>query len=222
MGEWFHAAGLLRVARCWPCRSPWSPAWSRSSRRAWSRCCRATSPTRPGCPAPTSPPVRRAAARPDAAPGRCCSCSASPSSSSPRRRCRARSGRWSAGVRARDHGRARGRSRSCSGWPSPGWCRGCSATWRVHKVPAVGLAAAPLLGVLFGLGWAPCIGPTLAAIRTLVLQRGHRRPGRAALASSTASGSGCRSSSPAWPTAGCSARSRGYAATSCGSPGSAA
>lgn len=46
---------------------------------------------------------------------------------------------------------------------------GLQRDWRVHRVPAVGIAAAPLLGVLFGLGWAPCIGPTLTAITTLSL-----------------------------------------------------
>lgn len=43
---------------------------------------------------------------------------------------------------------------------------------RVHSVPAVGLGAAPVLGFLFGLGWTPCIGPTLAAIITLEINEG--------------------------------------------------
>ncbi|MCF6524714.1 cytochrome c biogenesis CcdA family protein [Streptomyces sp. JJ36] len=42
-----------------------------------------------------------------------------------------------------------------------------SREFRIQRRPAVGLAGAPMLGVLFGIGWTPCIGPTLAAVQTL-------------------------------------------------------
>ncbi|MFJ8537387.1 cytochrome c biogenesis CcdA family protein [Streptomyces sp. NPDC093591] len=39
--------------------------------------------------------------------------------------------------------------------------------FRFHTKPATGLAGAPVLGALFGIGWAPCIGPTLSSVQTL-------------------------------------------------------
>jgi cytochrome c-type biogenesis protein len=44
---------------------------------------------------------------------------------------------------------------------------GFQREFRVHKMPTIGLWGAPVLGLLFGLGWTPCIGPTLGAVQTL-------------------------------------------------------
>ncbi|MGW2519395.1 cytochrome c biogenesis CcdA family protein [Streptomyces sp. NPDC001617] len=44
--------------------------------------------------------------------------------------------------------------------------------FRFHRKPATGLVGAPLLGALFGIGWTPCIGPTLGSVLTLSSQQG--------------------------------------------------
>lgn len=44
--------------------------------------------------------------------------------------------------------------------------------FRLHKRPVTGLAGAPLLGALFGIGWTPCLGPTLSSVELLASQQG--------------------------------------------------
>ncbi|MDT0343419.1 cytochrome c biogenesis CcdA family protein [Streptomyces litchfieldiae] len=50
---------------------------------------------------------------------------------------------------------------------------------RFHLRPAVGLAGAPMLGLVFGIGWIPCVGPTLAAVQFLAFS--EATAGRGAL-----------------------------------------
>ena len=44
--------------------------------------------------------------------------------------------------------------------------------YRLRWVPRPGIAGSPLLGVLFGLTWAPCTTPTLGAVLTLAYSQG--------------------------------------------------
>jgi cytochrome c-type biogenesis protein len=44
---------------------------------------------------------------------------------------------------------------------------GMQREWRMHRMPSYSVWGAPILGVLFGLGWTPCIGPALTAVQSL-------------------------------------------------------
>ncbi|MBV2154554.1 cytochrome c biogenesis protein CcdA [Kitasatospora sp. SUK 42] len=48
---------------------------------------------------------------------------------------------------------------------------------RSHRRPAVGLLGAPMLGVVFGVGWTPCMGPTLTAVQNLALNQADAQRG---------------------------------------------
>ncbi len=44
--------------------------------------------------------------------------------------------------------------------------------WKPRQVRSGGMWAAPLVGIVFAIGWTPCIGPTFAAISVLALDSG--------------------------------------------------
>jgi cytochrome c-type biogenesis protein len=55
---------------------------------------------------------------------------------------------------------------------------GLEREWRLHRLPAAGVASAPVLGAVFAVSWVPCLGPTLGAVLALTAVEGSA--GRAA------------------------------------------
>lgn len=58
-----------------------------------------------------------------------------------------------------------------------GWVPLGQRTVRLQRAPRFGLAAAPIMGIVFGLGWTPCIGPTLSVVLSLALNEGSATRG---------------------------------------------
>jgi cytochrome c-type biogenesis protein len=52
---------------------------------------------------------------------------------------------------------------------------------RSHRKPVVGLIGAPVLGIVFSVGWTPCFGPTLTAVNALAMSDDQATAGRGAL-----------------------------------------
>ena len=48
---------------------------------------------------------------------------------------------------------------------------------RVHRVPTGTLIGALVMGITFGIGWTPCIGPTLAAVQAMALSEANANRG---------------------------------------------
>ncbi|HVT64063.1 MAG TPA: cytochrome c biogenesis protein CcdA [Mycobacteriales bacterium] len=62
-----------------------------------------------------------------------------------------------------------------------GWLPGFQREFRFHKLPTLGVAGAPLLGLAFGVGWTPCTGPTLGVVLGLAGDPNTATAGRGAL-----------------------------------------
>lgn len=50
-----------------------------------------------------------------------------------------------------------------------GWLPWGNLTFRLQAAPRLGVVTAPLLGIVFGIGWTPCIGPALSVVLSLAL-----------------------------------------------------
>jgi cytochrome c-type biogenesis protein len=59
------------------------------------------------------------------------------------------------------------------GFAFMGFIPGLQREFRLHRLPAAGLAGAPVLGAVFALSWSPCLGPTLIAVLGLAATGGQ-------------------------------------------------